>query len=635
MWRRWLSSTAAESASTPALRTTVPPPSARAPTRPMLLPDVSFRQVGVASSLFGKLQKLRFEHPTPIQAEAIRVLTAHPDSDAVVTAPTGTGKTMAYALPLVARVLANHQRGSHSCRAVVVVPTRELAHQVTGVLEDLLRPSLRKARQHAAALGGVSLAASGGQGAGAGTVAAEPIVRKFVGEVTQLRLSTLRSDPPDVVVGTPRTLAALIPLHLPVPHLEMLVLDEADHLLLEFSRRFTTKLLAQARRRKARPQVVLVTATVSEAVEAARSKYLRGEPLPSASTLLDSTPRHKPSSRRNPDPPSSSSSSERRDGTVRASASVADRTIVVDLSRTWGRFALPRGLRHLGVLCDSNSAVLANDDEGGAASSSRLMVDLGRERALRRIIATQHPRAALVFCASSDEASRVHAVLTQRGTACDVILPSSPNRDRARAFSRLANGSCRVLVGTDQLSRGLDLPRLTHVINYRPPSDALQYLHRAGRVGRLERAAAAARGNAAARPAAQRTVPGRETLVSLVSDSRPADDDDDGDDGDDEEDEDDDAGAGEAVSEVRPPTPRTSTSAGVVFTGGSVVTLLGSPAEALQFQEAMGALALGEQSTAELAELRGDDVAILRNYDPDTAQWARVGSVAEREGERR
>ena len=101
------------------------------------------------------------------------------DHDLVVQAETGTGKTLAYLLPIIARIEELRRK---SLRAVIVVPTRELAKQVADIAQQLAKQG-RKRQKESPPL----------------------VVRRFVGEITQLRLNSLASDPPHVVVGTPRT----------------------------------------------------------------------------------------------------------------------------------------------------------------------------------------------------------------------------------------------------------------------------------------------------------------------------------------------------------------------------------------------------------------------------------------------
>lgn len=254
---------------------------------------------------------------------------------AVITAPTGTGKTLAYAIPLAARVLELHATGktlgsSRQCRAVVVVPTRELARQVQSVLDALLAPPQRKAKKGAVG----------------------PVLRRLVGEVTQARLASLATDPPAVVVGTPRTLAALIPQHLSLQGCAAIVLDEADHLLTGNSQGPTTAILKAASRLKERPWVALVTATVTPAVDAAASRYLRAPKAHAGATtgLAAAAGAAAPASAPSPAPHSGNDSA--------AAAGGAAAVPSVDLSRTDGRWSLAPGVVHTGVLLPTARAAL-------------------------------------------------------------------------------------------------------------------------------------------------------------------------------------------------------------------------------------------------------------------------------------
>ena len=218
------------------------------------LTDATLSEAGVPPHMIGKLQRLKVNSATRVQAEAIPRLLTHPDRDFVIHSETGSGKTLAYAVPLVARIETAAVR---ACRAIVVVPTRELAKQVSDVLEELVRRKNKKGKAS--------------EGAGTPSIS----VRKFVGEITQVRLNSLSRDPPHIAVGTPQTLAALLPAALRLGMLQTVVLDEADQLMAPHSRKATEHVLKCATRVSDRPQVVMVSATSSLALRKARETLLR------------------------------------------------------------------------------------------------------------------------------------------------------------------------------------------------------------------------------------------------------------------------------------------------------------------------------------------------------------------------
>jgi len=91
----------------------------------------------------------------------------------------------------------------------------------------------------------------------------------------------------------------------------------------------------------------------------------------------------------------------------------------------------------------------------------------------------------LIFCASQEAAEQVLVYLASKRVRCAGLLASMKNRERATALRRMRDGRAQVLVATEHASRGLDLPRLSHVVNFDPPRTATSYVHRAGRVGRI------------------------------------------------------------------------------------------------------------------------------------------------------
>ena len=106
-------------------------------------------------------------------------------------------------------------------------------------------------------------------------------------------------------------------------------------------------------------------------------------------------------------------------------------------------------------------------------------------RALTRLLAAHPPAAMLVFCSTQATAEQVLVHLASKRVKCAGLLASMKNRERAAALRRMRDGRAQVLVATEHASRGLDLPRLSHVVNFDPPKTATSYVHRAGRVGRI------------------------------------------------------------------------------------------------------------------------------------------------------
>lgn len=110
-----------------------------------------------------------------------------------------------------------------------------------------------------------------------------------------------------------------------------------------------------------------------------------------------------------------------------------------------------------------------------------------KKRAVPRLLAALKPEAVLVFASSKERANKLATWLQEEKRIPTVALINDgrSNRLRARAIDRIERGLAKVLVATEMAARGLDIQRLSHVINYDLPMDAKAYLHRVGRVGRF------------------------------------------------------------------------------------------------------------------------------------------------------
>jgi ATP-dependent RNA helicase DeaD len=107
--------------------------------------------------------------------------------------------------------------------------------------------------------------------------------------------------------------------------------------------------------------------------------------------------------------------------------------------------------------------------------------------ALTRILDFQAPRSAVIFCRTRREASDLASTLQARGHGADAIHGEMSQSQRERALRAFRDGRVSLLVATDVAARGLDIPDVTHVINYDIPDDSDAYVHRIGRTGRMGR----------------------------------------------------------------------------------------------------------------------------------------------------
>jgi ATP-dependent RNA helicase RhlE len=202
---------------------------------------MTFAELGLAAPLLQALETLGYKTPTPVQHQAIPPVLA--GRDLMAAAQTGTGKTAAFALPLLHKLAADGKKvGSNSIRALVLVPTRELAEQVNASF-----------REYGQGLSVSSYAAYGG-------VSINP-------QMMRLRRGV------DVLVATPGRLLDLFRQNaLKFRDLQILVLDEADRMLdLGFSAELDTLFMALPKKR----QTLLFSATFSEEIRNMARSRLR------------------------------------------------------------------------------------------------------------------------------------------------------------------------------------------------------------------------------------------------------------------------------------------------------------------------------------------------------------------------
>jgi ATP-dependent RNA helicase DeaD len=109
---------------------------------------------------------------------------------------------------------------------------------------------------------------------------------------------------------------------------------------------------------------------------------------------------------------------------------------------------------------------------------------MDKDRSLVRLIEIENPASAIIFCNTKAKVHYVSVVLQRFGYDADELSADLSQSDRERVLDRVRKGKLRFLVATDVAARGLDIPALSHVIQYEPPEDVEAYIHRAGRTGR-------------------------------------------------------------------------------------------------------------------------------------------------------
>ncbi len=109
---------------------------------------------------------------------------------------------------------------------------------------------------------------------------------------------------------------------------------------------------------------------------------------------------------------------------------------------------------------------------------------MDKDRSLVRLIEVENPASAIIFCNTKMRVHYVSVVLQRFGYDADELSADLSQADRERVLDRVRRGTLRFLVATDVAARGLDIPALSHVIQYEPPDELEAYIHRAGRTGR-------------------------------------------------------------------------------------------------------------------------------------------------------
>jgi ATP-dependent RNA helicase DeaD len=308
----------------------------------------------------------------PVQAKAIPYLFAQ--RDMMIQSRTGSGKTGAYLLPILE--LINPLQPA--TQALVLVPTRELAHQVN-----------READLLGSASGVRNVAVYGG-----------------VGYADQLSAFKAGAH---LVIGTPgRVLDHLLRRSLTLDGLKFLVFDEADRML-------SMGFYPDMRRLQA---------------------YL---PKKAISSYMFSA------------------------------------TFPPQVIRLAAQF-----LREPGFLNLSSDHIHVTETEHVYYS----VPGMDKDRSLVRILEVENPPSALIFCNTKVRVEYVTVVLKRFGYDADMLTADLAQAAREKVMERVRRGTLRFLVATDVAARGIDLPELSHVIQYEPPDDAEAYIHRAGRTGR-------------------------------------------------------------------------------------------------------------------------------------------------------
>ncbi|BDB59621.1 MAG: DEAD/DEAH box helicase [Rhodococcus sp. (in: high G+C Gram-positive bacteria)] len=336
---------------------------------------LTFADLDIDARVLQALSDVGYESPSPIQAATIPPLLE--GRDVVGLAQTGTGKTAAFAVPILSRIDTSVKRP----QALVLAPTRELALQV------------------AEAFGKYSVHIPG--------LNVLPI---YGGQAYGVQLSGLRRGA-QVIVGTPgRVIDHLAKGTLDISELEFLVLDEADEMLTMGFQEDVERILADTPDTK---QVALFSATMPGAIRRLSKQYLKD---PQEITVKSKTT---------------------------TSANISQRWVLVSHQR--------------------------------------------KLDALTRVLEVETFEAMIIFVRTKQATEDLAERLRARGFSAAAINGDIVQAQRERTINQLKNGTLDILVATDVAARGLDVERISHVVNYDIPHDTESYVHRIGRTGRAGR----------------------------------------------------------------------------------------------------------------------------------------------------
>lgn len=342
-------------------------------------PNLTFDELGLAAPILQAIKEVGYETPSPIQAESIPPLLA--GHDLLGQAQTGTGKTAAFALPLLSRI--DLQR--RDPQILVLAPTRELALQVAEAFQTYARhlPGFH-------------------------------IVPIYGGQGMDTQLRQLRRGA-QVVVGTPgRVMDHMRRGTLSLSGLDALVLDEADEML---NMGFIEDIEWILEQTPPKRQVALFSATMPAAIKRVAQRHLHD------------------------------------------AKEVRIHTKTSTVETTTQRYLQVTGPQKLD--------------------------------ALTRILEVEDFDAMLIFARTKTATAELAEKLEARGYAAAALNGDMNQALRERTVERLKDKTLDIVVATDVAARGLDVERITHVLNYDIPTDPEAYVHRIGRTGRAGRAGTA------------------------------------------------------------------------------------------------------------------------------------------------
>ncbi len=337
-----------------------------------------FIKLGLSEPIAVALREFGFTEPTEIQEKTIPIILS--GKDLMASAQTGSGKTAAFALPIIEHLQAPSGRP----KALVLVPTRELAVQVKEQIERFAKNGRLRC---------VTL--YGGTGYG-------PQIKALKRGV-------------DIIIATPGRLFDYVQRKfVDLSKIEMLVLDEADRLV---DMGFMPQVRKIVQGLPTDRQTLMFSATIDSRIERISAEFLRNPVM------------------------------------VRSSAKQIEPSTI------------DQQIFHV--------------------------KESGKDALLLELVQKQNMSSVLVFTRTKRRATWVKGKLRAANVLAEEIHGNISQNQRERTLQRYRDGAFPVLVATDVAARGLDIPAISHVINYDLPDSAHDYVHRIGRTGRAGRSGVA------------------------------------------------------------------------------------------------------------------------------------------------
>nr|BAB12217.1 vasa homolog [Ciona savignyi] len=347
----------------------------------------TFEVAGLPETVLANVKRANYERPTPVQKYSIPIINA--DRDLMACAQTGSGKTAAFLLPVLTKLITNGLQSSQfsekqTPRAIVVGPTRELIYQI-----------FLEARKFSR-----------------GTVV-RPVVA-YGGTSMNHQIRDLQRGC-HILIATPGRLMDFINRGLVgLDHVEFVILDEADRMLdMGFETEIRKLASSPGMPSKSDRHTLMFSATFPDEIQRLAHDFLRED----------------------------------------------------FLFLTVGRVG--------GACTDVTQSIIQVDQDDKRAKLLELISDVAETRS-----------RTLVFVETKRGADFLACMLSQEGCPTTSIHGDRLQQEREQALRDFKSAVCPILIATSVAARGLDIPKVEHVINYDMPKEIDEYVHRIGRTGR-------------------------------------------------------------------------------------------------------------------------------------------------------